>query len=117
MKKTIYILSLLFVGLLFSCSDDDGAFRPTPSEFSVSPTEFTVETNGSDVDIVIKAKTLGWSITTDQNWVTVSKSFGSGDGTVKLTIAKNETGNKRTANVVVKPTFELEPVNISITQN
>ena len=117
MKKTIYILSLLFVGLLFSCSDDEAAYRPTPSDFTVSPTDFTVEANGSDVDIIIKAGNLGWSITSDQNWVSASKKFGSGDETVKLTIIKNETGEKRSANVVVKPTFELEPVNISITQN
>lgn len=117
MEKTIYILSLLFVGLLFSCSDDEGAFRPSPSDFSVSLTEYTAEANGSDVDIIIKAGNLGWSITSDQNWVSASKKFGSGDETVKLTILKNETGDKRTANVVVKPTFELEPVNISITQN
>lgn len=117
MKKTIYILSLLFVGLLFSCSDDDGAYRPTPSEFSVSQKDFTVEAAGSNVSIMIKAGNLGWSITSDQNWVTASKNFGSGDQSLSLTIIKNETQEKRIANVVIKPTFGLEPVKISITQN
>ena len=117
MKKTIYILSLLFVGLLFSCSDDDGAYRPTPSDFSVSPITSTVENVGGTVDVTIKAGNLGWSIVSDQEWVTPSAKFGSGDGAVKLTITNNETGAKRTANVVVKPTFDVESVTIAITQN
>ena len=83
----------------------------------MSPTDFTVEAIGSDVNIIIKAGNLGWSITSDKDWVSASNKFGSGDETVKLTIIKNETGDKRTAKVVVKPTFELKPVNITITQN
>lgn len=117
MKKTIYILSLLLIGLIYSCSDDDGAYRPTPSEFSVTPTELTVETTGGDKEFLITAGNVGWSITSDQDWVSISKQYGSGDGTIVLTMAKNGTGAQRTANVVVKPTYNLDPVTISITQN
>ncbi len=117
MKKTIYILSLLLVSVLFSCSDEDGAYRPTPSDFSVITTPVTVEAVGGSVDLTIKAGNLGWSIVSDKLWATPSAKFGSGDGAVKLTITKNESGAKRTVNVVVKPTFGLEPLTIAITQN
>lgn len=117
MKKAIYILSLLFASLVLSCSDDDGAYFPEPSEFSVSSTEFNIENNGGDVELAIKAGNLGWSITSDQDWVSISNKFGSGDGAVKLSILKNMTGTQRTAILIVKPTFNLDPVNITIKQN
>lgn len=117
MKKTIFILSLLLVSVLFSCSKEDGAYRPTPSDFSVIATPVTVVAEGGIVELTIKAGNLGWSIVSDQLWATPSAKFGSGDGVVKLTITKNETGAKRTTNVVVKPTFDVEPVTIAITQN
>lgn len=117
MNKTIYILSLLLLSFLFSCSDDEGAYFPKPSEFSISSTEFTVDREGGDLEFTIKAGNLGWSITSEQNWVSISDKFGSGDSTVKLSIVENQTGAERTATVVVKPTFDLEPITITVKQN
>ena len=117
MKKIIYLYTLLFIGVLCSCNENDGAHFPEPTAFSVTPTTHTLSSAGGDVEIKINGGNLGWSITSNNPWVKISKSFGSGDATVKLTVSANTTGAKRESSIVVKPTFNLDPVIISIIQN
>lgn len=105
------------MGVLVSCTENEGAVFPQPTAFSVTPTTQTLTAVGGDVDMVINGGNLGWSITSNDVWVKISKAYGSGNATVKLTIVANTTGAKRETSIIVKPTFNVEPVKISITQN
>lgn len=118
MKKFLYLFSLtLFIGFFASCTEDDGAVYPTPSAFSVSPTTSSVDVVGGTIEVVIKAGNLGWSIDTPETWCKVSKKYGSGDATVVLTIESNDTDAPRNGTVIIQPTFDQEPISISISQN
>ncbi len=44
---------------------------------------------------------VSWSVVSDQTWLAVNSASGSGNGTVTLTSAKNETTEERTAIVTV----------------
>lgn len=118
MKKFLYVFPLvLLIGLFASCTEDDGAVYPTPSAFSVSPTSSSIEVAGGIIEVDIKAGNLGWSISTQDAWCKISKLYGSGDATVILTIASNDTDASRTGVVEIRPTFDQEPVLIHIIQN
>lgn len=118
MKKILYVFSLaLFIGFFASCTEDDGAAYPTPSEFSASPTTANVDVTGGTVEVVINGGNLGWKIDASASWCKISKEYGSGDATVILTIESNTTDSPRSAVVIINPTFGQEPISIAITQN
>lgn len=118
MKKFLYVFSItLFIGFFASCTEDDGAVYPTPSEFSASPTTANVDVAGGTVEIVINAGNLGWAIADPDAWFEISKQYGSGDATVILTIEPNTTESPRNGTIKIIPTFGKEPVSIAITQN
>lgn len=118
MKKFVYIAAFIFIAIMTSsCDKNDGAYFPVPSAFSVSPTgALSIGKDGGTIELSITAGNLGWWIESSAAWCTVSQKYGSGDGKVTLTIAKNTSGAARLAEVVVNPTFKLTPVKIVINQ-
>lgn len=103
--------------LTTSCNKDDGAYYPVPSDFSVNPTTAqSVAADGGTIELTISAGNLGWWIESSETWCKVSQKYGSGDGKVTLTIVKNSSGVFRQSEVVINPTFNLEPVKITINQ-
>lgn len=115
MKKIITFV-ILFLGVLCSCEEDHGAYYPVPTEFTVSPTSFTINPDGGDIEITINGGNLGWWIETSDSWVSVTKKYGSGNATIKISVAKNLTGEPRQTTVVVNPTFNQPSVSVIITQ-
>lgn len=118
MRNILHIILVGFlVGILASCSEDDGAVYPMPTEFSASPSAVNVETTGGVVEVVVNGGNLGWRIEASDAWIQVSKAYGSGDATVEVSIEANTSEGPRSGTVVISPTFEKEPVVIEITQN
>lgn len=118
MKNFLYVVSFaLCIGLFASCTEDDGAVYPTPSEFSASLTTTNVEMTGGTLELVVKGGTLGWKIEASEPWFKISKLYGSGDATVIITVEPNPSDLPRSGEVAIHPTFGQEPVTITITQN
>ena len=118
MKKILYVFTLaLFIAFFASCTEDDGAAYPIPSEFSATPTTANVDVTGGTVEVIINGGNLGWKIDSPNTWFKISKQYGSGDSTVILTIEANTTESAREGIITIHPTFGKEPVSIVITQN
>lgn len=117
MRKILYIISVVFTVAIFtSCTEDDGAVYPTPTEFSASPSAADYETTGGVVEVIINGGNLGWSIEASDTWIQLSKVYGSGDATIEISVEANTSEGSRTGTVVISPTFEREPITIEIKQ-
>lgn len=116
-KLTSLIVIVLIGGLFWTCDKNEGAYFPVPSNFSVAPTTTqTLNKDGGSIEFTISAGNLGWWIESSQSWCKVSTKYGSGDGKVTLTVGKNDTNKARNAEIIIHPTFKLEPVKIVINQ-
>lgn len=87
------------------------------------PFSANLETNasfpaaGAAGKIIIKAGTDGWWVTMPAtDCCVINKKFGSGDYSLPLTIKANNSGAARSVTVTIHPTFDLAPVDITITQ-
>lgn len=118
MKKIISITTFILIAVMWiSCDENDGAYYPVPSAFSVNPSSAqTIVKEGKTIELEITAGNVGWWIESNQTWCKISRKYGSGDAKVTLTIDKNDTGSARQAEVKINPTFKLEPVKIAISQ-
>lgn len=103
------ILSLLLplLAITAGCADDDSNSTPavTPSlAFQDSETEQPIdaiafEATGGDKTVRLTAN-VSWTLTADADWLTLSNKSGEATTTyVRLTAAKNETTEARTATV------------------
>lgn len=126
MKRTkiSYALSITMLLLLIitACKKEPMPAKPQPSAFTVELKDGTVvyPASGAKVDVVINAGSNGWWMVVPEeskSWCTSSKLFGSGDQTVVITLAPNTTGEARKAEVVINPTFNLEPVKLVLEQS
>jgi len=117
-KLLLYTLAILAISIsAVSCSEDNGAYYPEPSEFSVSPVTGNFDAAGGTLQLTINGGNLGWWIVSSSSWCTVSKSYGSGNATITITVTANSTGIARNSVVTVNPTFQQQPVEVEITQN
>jgi len=106
------------IGIIaLSCDNNDSAYYPVPSDFSVSPnTEQSLGVDGGTIKLIISAGNLGWWIESSVDWCKSSQKYGSGDGEVIITVPKNTTASEREAIITVNPTFKKKPVIIKIKQ-
>lgn len=79
---------------------------PESLEFDRSPDQATITIN-SDID---------WIITSSANWVTLSETSGSGDGTVGIFVTRNTTGATRIATLTVGGSGVSDEI-VTITQS
>lgn len=63
-------------------------------KLSISPTSLTPPYNGGTYNITVTANT-NWTLTAP-SWITLSQTTGTGDATVRVTVAANSTVNTRT---------------------
>ncbi len=118
MKTLVYIFVVAFCSLFISgCEEDKGAAYPKPSEFTVSPLSVSAIAAGSTVELTINGGNLGWYVETSDDWYSVSRKYGSGDMKITLTIKANNSGSQRTGLLEIRPTFDQDPVRISINQD
>ena len=118
MKTLAYIFVIAFCSVFISgCEEDKGAAYPKPSDFSVSPVSVSAIAAGSTVELTIKGGNLGWYIETPDDWYSASRKYGSGEMKITLTIKANNSGSPRNGLLEIRPTFDQDPVRISINQD
>ena len=110
------IVSLI---IFYSCKKQNLPVKPSPSDFSaVLKNNTTFSAAGGKDTIVVKGGTDGWWVTIPDNndWVIITKRFGSGDFNLPVTVKPNTTNMTRETTVNINPTFNLPPVSIKVTQ-
>lgn len=122
MKKNVFIvLALSFAFVLSSCKKDKNVnYKPEPSPFSAQlENSAAVSASGGAINIMIQAGTDGWwlEIPPDISWITSAKMYGSGDFKLPVTVKANASGSERNGNIILHPTFGLDPVAITISQS
>ena len=96
MKKLLFPVILLVA--LASCGKDE----PKVPELRISRENIEMEATGGEVDVNVTAN-VSWSASSSASgWVTVSPASGIDNGTIKITIAENNSLNPRVAKVTVK---------------
>ena len=81
---------------LSSCSKDD----PDP-ELKVSPETLSFGTSSDSKSFSITSN-IGWTITSNKDWITVNQTSGSNSGTVYVDVEENkEFGEKRTGRIII----------------
>lgn len=79
---------------IYESSDLTGQ-RPT---ISIDTPSVSIAKFGKDVEIAVTADSY-WTVESDQSWVVALPSSGTGNASVKIAIAENETNTMRRANV------------------
>ena len=113
------VIIILLVTILGACGKQNIPVEPASSAFSAmlkGNTSFSA-VGGKDT-IAVKGGTDGWWVTLpDNDWVVISKRFGSGDFNLPLTVKPNTTNQAREITVIINPTFDLPPVSIIVKQS
>lgn len=118
--KLKLLFYVMLIGLACACKKQEGSPRPEPTLFSavVEGGLTTVPAAGGKLNIVISAGADGWWITSTQpDWLTITRMYGSGDFKLPVTIKANTTGQARVLSINVNPTFNLPPVTFNISQD
>ncbi|ALL05010.1 hypothetical protein AQ505_05575 [Pedobacter sp. PACM 27299] len=118
--KLKLLLYVLIIGLASSCKKEVGSPKPLPTPFSavVEGGGSSFPAAGGKLNIVISAGADGWWITSSQpDWLTITRMYGSGDFKLPVTIKANTTGQARVLTINVNPTFNLPPVTFNINQD
>ena len=109
-KKGVFLVFLVALSVLFSCSKDKDM------HFGVSsPLTVEVGAEATQVQIRIEASSnVSWSVTDWEQWCRPDVGTGTGDRTVVLSILPNNTPFSRTSAVMVGSL--LGQVRMTITQ-
>lgn len=86
---------------------------PVQKSLSVNPNSLEFEANGGNQDITITSNT-SWTITCP-DWCTLSKTSGSDNATITVTVGKNEKTEKRDGQIVVSGEG-VNTVNVNVSQ-
>lgn len=110
---------LVLIAVMISCKKQNIPVKPEPSEFSAMLKGNSLFPASGGVDtIIVHGNTDGWWVTIpDNNWVVISKKYGSGEFKLPVTIKPNNTGSDRELSVQINPTFGLPPVAIQLKQS
>ncbi|MGV3589098.1 MAG: BACON domain-containing protein [Adhaeribacter sp.] len=121
--KINYLAGLTILLLLFitACKKEPMPYKPEPSAFTVEPkgTLAALPAAGGKLDVVVNANSNGWWIVLPEEskaWCKPSKLFGSGNQTIAITLSPNTTNVARKTELIINPTFNLEPVKLVIEQ-
>ena len=105
--------------IFYSCKKQNLPVKPSSSDFSAMlKMNSTLPAIGGKDTIVVKGGTNGWWVTIPDNndWMIITKRFGSGDFNLPVTVKPNTTNMTRETTVIINPTFNLPPVSIKVTQ-
>lgn len=83
-------------------------------KLSVSPQTLSFEYKDGENTVAITSNS-SWTVTSDQDWCTVSKSSGSNNENITVKVTQNNSPDKRTANV--KITCGNKTETLAVTQN
>lgn len=119
-SRELTAILIVFSCSLVACKKENLPVKPQSSSFSAvmkNNTNFTMA-GGKDT-VVISAGTDGWWVTIPSTgtWCSVSKTYGSGDYLLPVTISANATGSPRQVILTLNPTYNLPPVLITLKQS
>lgn len=108
MKKIVVILTVMLSGaLLFSCQKDSG------EGLELSRTEILdVDFSGAEESLQITTG-AAWAITQMPSWISADPESGTGNATVTLTIAVNNSEKARSASLQVKAGSAVRTITIT----
>jgi hypothetical protein len=71
---------------------------------SVSPTgaDFSASGGGSTFAVTVNGQNCEWSASTDEDWITVGTTSGTGDGNVAYTVSANTSPKSRSGTITVE---------------
>ena len=113
--KIKHLFFFAAVVLMAACNKPEPTPDPKPDDkpkekaFAVSPESITVEADATSASITVTGE-VAWTVTSDNNAVSVSPAAGTGNGTIAVSFAANETENEVKANLEVFTTDELAKV-------
>jgi len=84
------------------------------STLSLSATSLDFTTAGGQLSFDITSNT-SWEVSRSDTWLTVSPASGTGDGTVRVSVAANTANNARTATITITG-FGISEQTIIVTQ-
>ena len=102
-KKQIYLVTLIFSGILFGCKDEfDSTNHLQPSLIGkylrVSQTNFNHLTSDAFTDnFKVEASETSWKFTTIPIWLSISPSSGSSSSNIVMEGSENISGDARTS--------------------
>lgn len=106
MKKVLLPVLVLLVA--FACSKDE----PAVPALDVSPKIIEKDAAEVVVDVHVTSN-VDWSAATPaSDWISISPASGSGNGTIKVTLAANESLNPRTGKITVKGEGKEEVIEV-----
>lgn len=82
---------------------------------NLSTDKASVSADATSASFDVKSN-VDWTVSTDADWVTLSTTSGSNDGTVSLTLTANEDTSDRTATITVKSTDNVISQTHTLTQ-
>lgn len=103
---------MAYVTTLASCKEDDLP-KEDPATLSVSEEAIEFEAEGASSELLITCNT-SWTIEESTDWLGLSASLGTGNTTVLLVAAANETTEARTTTLLISA--EDSVVEVAITQ-
>lgn len=100
------LISFLFIISLFtSCGDNS-------FDLELSQTNFELDNYLSVVTVEITTLE-DWTTINESDWCTLDKTSGTGNATIEITVAENDTGEDRTADIYIKSGINYERIYIS----
>ncbi len=114
------LAALMFLILFSSCKKDDSSNpKPADTKFDVQVDKTTAESGNPGYPDTIKFSVvtdLGWTLETDQPWLTPTSTTRSGSAVVKVAVAVYDAVPARTGNITVTTIGGAYTKTISITQ-
>ena len=98
MKFSNIFFSFFFFIFLFSCGSNDSNEEVSENLYVALASEFSE--NGGSQSVTLTSN-LNWTASADVNWITISPSTGSNDGSINISVAANPIENIRTGIVTV----------------
>lgn len=97
-----------------TCINSDGKCKDCTGTGKVSAQSLSF-TDGSDNKRIFVHSTGDWQVSSDVEWLTFSRSSGSGDYTLTVTAAKNNSVSTR--NGIITFTYGNSKTNVSVSQS
>ncbi len=116
MIKTLkYVGAVLLACLLFSCggnSSDGNSGKEITATLSVSPLSLNIPADGGESDFSITSN-QSWSVHSNQSFITITPSSGSGSGKITVTVAENKSTQKREALLTISSSGKKASITVS----
>ena len=89
-------------------------YDPASSTLTVSPTSLSYTANSESKTITVSSNT-SWTASSSANWLTISPTSGSSNGTITATASANTSASQRNATITVSANGVSKTINVTQT--